>query len=682
MQKTNSPQPDTLPFGMIDFIGALMRAINTARLYASGHDLFKKHILHLHTKLQESAEDRNFLFLGCAKNALFIEGAFYQSKDVTLDNFLKFAHSMGIALLVLYKNIEIEELESFVTLLAGARQGQGSEISSELAREGIKNARIGLLDYSIFATVQTMATQLAQDSQDESIWRQLILQPAALGTFKFDQEKIKQLRRLSENVEELKKIIVQMDADMTEKQENISITHRGLLLGNFIQNLGDTLAETAPEDRGQFARQVGSVLDSLDFNLKTQILGAISPETEDKKDSGITHEIIQTMPDDQLVQILVNALKNAGANSPCFTNLFDRALSKYKEAGLLLTIVRKEASLAQKQQKADTLSHFQHLEQLLLQAQETDDLNMQYHKEIEALATSIQIKAPMVEEDEMDRLLKTLAPMQMKKAKAELIIDLIGQPHTSETSGLIPSLLEVLGEILGLLYKQKDFLTVCTLLRKVYLSLADYPQDAMVRKTMNSFFSTEEIGELLENQLNQCQNYESGETAAINAICQLFPEKACSLLLDLFGDLEDKESKRGRWLMDTLESLGPRLSRILSRKLQGAPDHAIPRLLKLASTSNDTHLAIAVEQLLAHPTLEIRLEAVKTLGDLKAEQVAPRLIKILQERYLVRPKKVKGLQAASARALAEIATDEAKEALKKVAQHGPGDLKQLCKKLI
>ncbi len=674
--------PEALSSNIVEFVGALMRAITTASLYASSHELFKKHILNLHAKLEGAIKNQDFLFLGFAKNALFLEGSFYQSKDPNVDKLLQLAHNIGISLLLIYKNIDNEELESFVTLLAGARQGQGNEISSELSREGIKNVRIGLLDYSIFATVKNMVTQFAQNSEDESIWRQLILQPAAVGTVKLDPEKVKQLRRLSEDVGELKKMIIQLDADMTEGQENISISHRGMLLGNFIQNLGYTLEEIAPEDKAQFTRQVLAVLDSLDVDLRTQILGAISPETEDKQESSITHEIIQTMPDSNLVGILLNSLEKTGDKSPCFRNLFDRALNKYKEAGLLLAVVRKEASLSEKPQQPDILNNFQHLEQLLIQTKEIDDLNMQYQREIEALATSIQMKAPMVEEDEMDRLLTTLAPIQIKRAKAELIINLIEQSYITQQLDLIVSMIEGMGEMLGLFYERKDFFTLGTLLRKMYLALANYQQDPNVKKVMNSLFSTEEIGELLKDQLAQCQNYESAETAVINAICQLFPEKAGSHLLDLFGDLEDTETRQGRWFAETLQSLGSRVPRLLSRKLQSAPDHAIPRLLQLASKSNDTHLAISIEQLLAHPNFEIRLEAVKTLGELKAEQVTPRLIRILRERSFFRPKKLKALQAASAKSLAEIGTDEAKKVLKEMAEGGPADLKELCKKLI
>ncbi len=57
------------------------------------------------------------------------------------------------------------------------------------------------MDYTIFSTVQTVATNLAQTSKDETIWLQLILHPVAAGTFNLNPDQIKQLTRLSEVVE-------------------------------------------------------------------------------------------------------------------------------------------------------------------------------------------------------------------------------------------------------------------------------------------------------------------------------------------------------------------------------------------------------------------------------------------------------------------------------------------------
>jgi hypothetical protein len=675
------PEQDTLPSGITDSIVAFLRAINTSRLYASGHDLFKKHTQQLHTRLREVMAGRDSLFLGCARDAIFHEGTFYPPRDANLQKFLKFFHSLRISHVLLYKEITTEELESFIGLLAGAQQGQGDEVSSALMRENIRHARVGIMDYTIFSTAQTVAAQLSQTGQEEAIWRQLILQPAGTGAFNVSPVQTERLALLSEDVEELKKLLLQMDADILKAQGGTPVAHRGLLLADFIQNLGDMLSGIAPTKRKLLARNIGSVLDSFEPQLKIGILGSVPP-SDLREESDVFHEILQAMPDRQLACLVYDAMKGAGPKSACFGNLFNRALARYEEPGVLLKLTRQEMQRAAQQGESDTLAYWQPLEELLIREQEMEEFNEQYRKEIEDLTTSISLNVPMVEEEEMARLLKTIAPESLRPAKAQLIIDLISRLHATRAEAFVASLLESLGEILRGLLSQGSFLTASNLLRDVPLALRDYPEDGLVRETMNSLLNAEDIRALLRDLLKRCRAYEARETAAMDGICQLYPEKAGDFLLDVLIELGDDDSPQARWVSTTLIGLGPSLSRILNRRLPGTPDHAIPRLLNLATMSRDSNLAPAVGQLLEHRNIEVRVRAASALGTLKAEGLVPRLAEIVLQRSWVRTKKMKSLQMAAAHALAEIGTDRARGVLQQVISKGSADLRAFCRELV
>jgi hypothetical protein len=675
------PEHDTLPSGITDFIVAFLRAINTARLYASGHDLFKKHTQQLYTRLREVMAGRDSLFLGCARDAIFLEGTFYRARDANLQKFLRFFHSLRISRVLLYKEITTEELESFIGLLAGAQQGQGVEVSSALMRENIRHARVGIMDYTIFSTAQTVAAQLSQTSHEEAIWRQLILQPAGTRAFNLTHMQTERLALLSEDVEQLKKLLQQMDADMLKAQEGISVAHRGLLLADFVQNLGGILSGIAPTKGKLFARNVGNIIDSFEPQLKIGILGAV-PAGDLREEDDVFHEILQAMPDRHLVCLVYDAMKGAGPKSACFGNLFNRALARYEEPGVLLKLTRQEMQQAAQQGESDTLSYWQQLEELLIKEQEMEEFNEQYRKGVEDLATSITLNVPMVEEEEMTRLLKTLAPESLRPAKAQLIIDLISRLHATRPEVFVASLLESLGEIVRGLLSQGSFPAASNLLRHVPLAFRDYPEDGLVRETMNSLLNAEDIRALLRDLLKRCRAYEARETAAMDRICQLYPEKAGDFLLDVLMELGDDNSPQARWVSTTLIGLGPSLGRILNRRLPGTPDHAIPRLLNLASMSRDSNLARAVGQLLEHRKVEIRVRAAIALGTLKAEELVPRLAQIVLQRSWVRTKKMKAVQMAAARALAEIGTDRARGALQQAISKGPRDLRAFCRELV
>ncbi len=682
MAPENSPQLKTLPQPMLDFIAAFMRSLNNARLYASGHELVKKNITDLYEKFEMVIGDRNFLFIGCAKDNLFLEGDFYTGRDAHLKTFLTFFHSMRISNLFLDREVTPEEVESFVGLLAGANQGQGEEILAAFPQENIRRIKIGLLDYSIFSTVQSVASELAHSAEDESIWRQLIVQPAAAGTFNLDPEGLKELNRLSQDVDELKDLLVKLDTDMKSGSQAASTAQRGALLGNFIQNLGKTLEGLDAEERRQFAHRVVGVLDALEPQLKTQILGSAAPSETGDEGKGVIHEIIQAMPDSQLVNLLADALVDAGPKSGCFNNLLQRGIAKYKDPGLLLTLIRSEMNRATQERRPDHLNHWQQLEQLLLQQQEADELNEQYRKEIDALAASIQMEKPLAEEDELARLLKTLEPEPLRASKVRLIVDLIRNPHPTKASLFVPPLLENLGEGMTQFLELENYVAVASLLRAASLSLRNLPQDHPAWQTMNTLLSTKQVGELVLNLMKKCRTYKPEETAGIEAVCHLYPEKAGGVLIDALMALEVVESPQGTWLSTTLASFCSRLGGVLGRKLQEANEQSLPRLLDLAIMSKDSRLGTTVDQLIEHQNHDIRLKAIETLGSLKAEKSVPRLTEVLTKKGWLKGKKLKNIQMAAAGALVQIGTENALETLRKVAEEGSGELKSFCQKAV
>jgi HEAT repeat protein len=238
------------------------------------------------------------------------------------------------------------------------------------------------------------------------------------------------------------------------------------------------------------------------------------------------------------------------------------------------------------------------------------------------------------------------------------------------------------GELLASFHREKDFRRIGELLRQLFLALARHPQEAPARKTLEAVLSADEIRELLESLLENCRSYESRESAAIAAVCQLFPEKAGTYLLDVFADLDRDDNPKSRWLMTTLGGVGAHLTRPLNRKLQVAPDSALPRLLALVPLCNDQRLSHVLGKLVDHRDHDIRLQVVKMMGRLKAERSVPRLAEAVLKRSWLASKKDKELQVAAVHALAEIGSDDAKKVLTQVGGEGPADLQALARELL
>ena len=672
-----------LPSSIQDLVAALMRAIKAGKLYATGHELFKQNVEKLQSQILEAIEDRAFLFLGIGKDALFLDGSFCQAKDVHFKNFLDFFHSLGISHLLFEKDLSIRELESFIECLAGAKQGQGDDVVAALPRENIKHLSVGIINYSVFSTVHAVAAQLSPEGDDPAVWRQLILQPAGIGSFHLDLERVKTISGLSEDPEALKTMFLQIDREMKTRVQDISLAQRGALLGNFLENLSHVLSAMGAEKIPQFLPVAQGVLESLEPGLMTEVLGALAPSPVTGEERSFVQEFITALPDQKLVYLLMDALEHGGPSSGCFTHLFRRAILRYKESKVFLELIRKEMNRATQERRGGTLSQWQNLEQMVVRHQETEEFNAQYLQSIEHLESSLRIQQPMIEQEEMARLGRTLESEFLHLSKARLILDLLSHTHSSKEAELfLLPLLSSMGETVQGVLAQKKSRLAGNLLRQVFLSLNRFPKEKTAREIIYSWLRPEEVRDILSSLMEKCRTYSSQETAALTALCRLYPEKAGSFLVDLFLALDDPNSPQYQWTLTTLASIAPRLSRLLNQQFEKARDDALPNLLELVGLVMDEQMAPPVETLLSHKEFAIRALAVRTLGRLKSARSIDRLQEILLDRSWITGKKMKSLQMDAARALAEIGTGEAKGILHQMAGKGSGDLQALCRELL
>ncbi|MBW2063390.1 MAG: HEAT repeat domain-containing protein [Deltaproteobacteria bacterium] len=635
-----------------DFMLAFMRAVNTGRLYAQGHELFAKHLQQLNAKTQKAMTDRFSLFIGLARDSIFFEGSFHRIDEPNIRKFLAFFHFLGISYLLVGKRITEKELESFISILAGAKRGQGSDVVAALDRENVRNVRVGLLDYSIFASVQAIASRLTRDMEDEALWRQLILQPAGAGPFSLSEEQTQRLISVCEDKEGLKEMLLQLDKGLS----GVSVDHRGILIGNFIHNVGNVLSRVGTEKRKSFTLRIAEALNALGLDR---------------------------LSEDQLLGLLREAIRETGIRSTPFNNLFKSAISRYRDPSLLLDSVRKRIELAAQEKAVKELANWQDLEQLLVRHQEMAEFHARYREQIEGLAASISIQGFSVEGQETGRILGSISPESLRKSKAWLIVELIGQDKERQSEVLLRALLDRFGELLAQFVNAEGYGMAGDLIRGMHLALGDCFDRQVIRDRMRSLLKDEDVKSLFMGLLSQCKTYGSRETASLDVLCRMFPSRAVALLIDVFVGIEDGQDERIRWLKKSMASLGPYLGEPLARRFERADDHnEILRLLEIAPLCEALGIVPTIVKFLGHQRYDIRLKAIKAAGSLKAEGAVPVLSEIVSQRPWLRTKKKRALQAAAVKALAEIGSERSKEVLRRVIEEGPGDLRSLCEDLV
>ena len=243
-------------------------------------------------------------------------------------------------------------------------------------------------------------------------------------------------------------------------------------------------------------------------------------------------------------------------------------------------------------------------------------------------------------------------------------------------------LLQFMGESVTFFLNQGKSRLTGNLLRQVFLSLGRLPQEASYLNEVNSWFRAAEVHRLLKSLFEKCRTYEPREMSGISSICQLFPEKACGFLIDIYLELRDDQSPLSDWLTTTLVSLSTHLPRLLSSRLNGAQDTALPRLIDLADLSSNQQITPAIEKLLEHKDYDIRSQAVGCLGRLKSVKSVQPLAQLVLEKSVFGGRKKKALQLEALKALAEIPAEEARAVLQQIASTHSGELQELSRNLL
>ena len=680
MSEQNTSLSLPLPGRVQDFMATLMQALKAGRLYSTHHSLFTQNVKRLHEQFHEAREEGDFFFVGFAKDSILVENDFFQVNDAHGRELLKLFHSLGVSHLMIRKDVSIQELESFVEILAGAKPGQGQEVLTALHREDIRHIEVGILDYSVFSGVESAVAHLTEGRDKATIWRELILRPSTVRTSHLTPEHIEEILRLSGDLESLKKNLADLDRDLKNQVQGISPSQRGQVIGNFLQNISKALGGIDTEKRDRFTENVILLLASIRPDVRIRILGSAPPDKTDEKDGGVIQDVILEMAEEDLVYLLVDALGELGAQSPFFINLFRRALARFKGTGHLLDLVRAEMNRATQERRRGSLNVWQHLEQLLVHHQESEDFNAQYRKAIEDLATSLKIQKPMVEEEEIARLVRSLAPDSLKLFKARLILDILQETQRSDPMTL--GLLQSMGETVQHFFNQGRPRLTGNVLRQVFLTLGQLAQKNILTEEVNAWLRVEDVHSLLKSLFEKCHSCEPREMSAISSICQLYPEKAGGFLIDRFLQIEHTEGPLGEWLVTTLASIAPHLTKVLGSRVSAAPDAALPRLVDLADLFGDPQTAPVLEGLLDHKDHEIRSQVIRTLGHLKSPTSVEPLAQIVLGKSWFTGKKTKSIQLQALQALDEIHTAEAMEVLRQIASTGSGELQQWSREIL
>ena len=122
--------------------------------YPKEHPAIVKSFEKVEQSFQELLESHSHVTLGVAKDALMVGSKFLDRKNPVFRSFAQTLFQHGIVSLTLLKDLSLQELMDFAHIIMQKRNDVTTQggVSALIAKTGIENIRVQLIDYSVFQT--------------------------------------------------------------------------------------------------------------------------------------------------------------------------------------------------------------------------------------------------------------------------------------------------------------------------------------------------------------------------------------------------------------------------------------------------------------------------------------------------------------------------------------------------
>ena len=125
------------------FIRDFLASLQTAKLYAVAHPIFKKSAQKTHQSLQDILQERDELAIGIIGDELAFEKEIFFDLSRQVRQAVFYLKERGIERIIFYRGVTQEELVQFIGLLAGPKEEIGAEPQEQLSLMGVKNIAVG-----------------------------------------------------------------------------------------------------------------------------------------------------------------------------------------------------------------------------------------------------------------------------------------------------------------------------------------------------------------------------------------------------------------------------------------------------------------------------------------------------------------------------------------------------------
>lgn len=601
----------TAALQVTEFVQTLALSWKTLAQYPSGHPALVRALDNVGKRLAELRGPAGDVTLGISS-----DGLLYGDLKIESMAARKFAQALftrGVAVLRFASETTIQDIETFLRLLAAGTPSKQSVIWEDLTGAGVININLQPVSYSEVRLTSTLEQPLPEQ-RETSLWDAVLralLEGRHFSSDSVAQAPVKSADELTRMINELVSASKpEFDPDATFGIK-LAASNENAFHDLIAETVGHYIADAWGMKKQNSLQQAIQLIQSLAQPLRGLILRAVLDAlNSDEQAAALMRDLASELPADEVLDALryLSSLEKLSSHSLSLLEVLTRT---------------EEAKRAMRPAPAAIAD--------LIRVFGDEDISRFNPNDHAALLASVAVRIPQVPPEKLsaieklgnraDTMEQPFIVRQFASTLLSLLVD-IGSTHAPKP---ILNRIETIFRTFIAAGDLDAALEMAQMMRKIG---AEHPNGVLriaVQDTMSRFITADSIHDLIEK------------------IQSLPPEKASSVqkLSDLLGGsmrrnllvalAEENNRSRRRRLFDFVASLGKGIVPDVIPFLSDSRWYVVRNMLVLLRMFEDRKSLPEVMKLTHHADLRVKMEAIKTLATLGGEVPASVLDEVIND---------------------------------------------------
>jgi HEAT repeat protein len=586
-------------------------------LYPPNHPVPNEALERLYGKIDSLLKKNEDLRLEVSKEKISVFGESIAEGNQQVKNLSFHLFSRGISAILLKKNVSIEELKIFFSVLIEKPEFCRGNLTESLQENEVKNIEIEQLALNTIDI--RSASDIAVEEDEKNLDLDALYDLLKSGDIPYSLRR-RVLVFFRGNPGQIASLLSGLSVKASFEAKNYTINHRSKFIHELLENLDSLISEEPDPSRESYYKNLASAQLKLDEPLQRELFGSwILPESEDKK--SLAAKMVRYIGDTELTDLVLSQI-TGGENAEKMLQLLQSILLSQQERTNFISLLKDELQKI-RYGDHDLLSVLGMKSYLRINATLDDE-----PEEDETIEISLHYVPEKLKEDEEQEITREVN-LQIRESMlqthfCQTLLEVISQEEEEEQQRKVG---EILVDSVNQILDDQRYADAA----KILFSLTELrSQSSAGTRALIDLFMEKITRRQMERLINLLsEGVDSQEERQVEECLKLLGSPAVNMLLDALAS--EEEMKRRRIICQALENVGQNSIDALASKIEGSEWYLVRNIVSIMGRAKNLKAADYLAKTITHSDSRVRSETISAVAGIKGSRASSLLVQALKD---------------------------------------------------